>query len=423
MHKKLSQALNLLDIETMILRDDEGKEIRTISAKEHADALFTYLNLAGYLSPDLLQLAIEYLSLEKPFSCSNELILNHFKTTCDIANTGEKFNVSSFLENFCHLDDLTVDDIIDLVVFLQQTAFDREFGVERDHLQAKWLEQQMKLFAQLATTLGVTTPLPPMYQSYFGTGIMGAASTRVRQRIEYFNSLKVHYGKVWALSGDRKLSKGLDEENVMSEMATVLGKPVHFLEEGEGQAKRWFLEGVTETMMVNYFLEKMCPNKEISLIDSSVEEKHWRATTAQGAKDIAEIIATMIQEGQLINSKDETLRFMIIAEQPYAGRMARQVQRAFNAEFAKKNLKTSFCVEGVGPGLSDSDFSNLAVLTRLNSELGSIMAERFYDARLKLQQNLDLHLRDPKIILFSTRKKKYLELMNSISEKQLSNRY
>ncbi len=100
-------------------------------------------------------------------------------------------------------------------------------------------------------------------------------------------------------------------------------------------------------------------------------------------------------------------RFMIIAEQPYAGRMARQVQRAFNAEIHAQDLGKvikSFVVEGVGSGIPREDLSNIEVLKRVNSELGSLMAERFYDARLRLSQgDLKVPLRDPKILMFMDR--------------------
>ena len=39
-------------------------------------------------------------------------------------------------------------------------------------------------------------------------------------------------------------------------------------------------------------------------------------------------------------------------------------------------------VEGVGEGVSEQDLGHLGVLTRMNSELGSLMGERFNDARL-----------------------------------------
>ena len=331
------------------------------------------------------------------------------------------FNVNWFLEQFCNVPYMQVTDIIDLIVFLQQTAFDRQFGVERDKLKAKpWLELHAQEFRQLATSLGIVTPLPPKQQAYCGTGIMGAASFRVGTRIQYFNSLLVPVGDVWALSGNRELSKGLDEEVLMQELALAVNKdkPATFIEKGEGAAKRVFLDGITETMMVNYLLQKMCAGKQIALVDSKIEEGHWRATTSQGAKDIATIVVQKILEGSLSKAVNDTYHFMIIAEQPYAGRMARQVQRAFNAEIQKKKIESSIkiVIEGVGPGITEKELADVGVLTRMNSELGSLMAERFNDARLQMQKDVNKILRDPKLLLFMDRDATYNKLKEQNSQ-------
>ena len=414
MHSKLSRVLNLLDFGNINILNESGQLARKISPREHVEALFTYLDLAGYLSPELLEKAVTYLYAARPFACPSDIAIKDLKQTVEIAHREGSFNIAWFLDNFCKEDYFQVDDIIDLIAFLQQTAFDRKFGVERDRLQAKpWLEESKATFQALAATLGITSPLPPAHASYCGTGIMGAASPRVATRIQYFNTLKTHCGDLWALSGNRELSEGLDKEPVMSEVALAVGKPVNFVKKGAGAAERTFLDGVTETMMVNYLLQTLCPGKPIALVDSAVEEGHWRATTAQGAKDIARILIQKIQTEQMELEKDGNYRFMIIAEQPYAGRMARQVQRAFNAEIQSKGLSLRVSVEGVGPGIPQKELDDIGVLNRVNSELGSLMAERFNDARLQLQQDKSLALRDPKILLFSERDATYKKMQET----------
>lgn len=415
MNANLARALQLLDITAINLLNDQGVPVRKVSAKEHAEALFTYLDLAGYLDPVLLEKAIDYLAAEQPFSVPNETLIEHLTNVYQTAHQSGRFDTTYFLEHFCKEDYYQINDIIDLVVFLQQTAFDREFGVERDRLQAKpWLEQHAELFQELAANLGVMTPLPPVYKSYSGTGIMGAASTRVRTRIEYFHSLQeINCGDVWALSGNRELSQGLDEPTVMEKVAHAVGKPVSFVKKGTGAAERTFLDGITETMMVNYLIETMCPGKKIALIDSAIEEGHWRATTTQNAKDIARVFVQKIETGQITKQEGEPYRFMIIAEQPYAGRMARSVQRAFNLELQSRGLSIQIQVDGVGAGLGPC---NKDLLARVNSELASLMAERFNDARLKLQQDSHLVLRDSKIIMFSSRNNTYEALKDQASK-------
>lgn len=411
----LAQALNLLDIREFYLhnnQDEESKEEKTtlVSRIEHAQALFSYLNMVGYLNEDLLKKAIDYLAASKPFKVENEIVFADLKNVCKDSNRDGKFNAAFFISNFAKQDYFAVDDIIDLIVFLQQTAFDRHDGVERDRLQVKSLtEEQQLAFVDHAKKLGVITPLPPLKNHYSGTGIMGAASFRVKKRLEYFCALNLKSELVLALSGDRELSKGLDEEPVMKEVADSLGKPVHYLKKKVGVDTREFLDGITETMMVNYLIETICANKNIEIVDSAVELGHWRATTAQGAADVACILIRKIENQEIKNREDGRYSFSIIAEQPYPGRMAKQVQRAINKKIKELGLEEKFFieVEGCGPGIPKQDLSNNQVLTRVNSELGALMAERFNDARHILQQQPGLDLRDPSILLFSKRDATY----------------
>jgi hypothetical protein len=413
MNHNFNQALDLLGINEFSLYNEQGEIVYQISFKEHVEALFLYLHLGGYLSSQAIEKAITYLSASKSFTCAEETIIQNlqgiYKESCE----NEKFNVDYFLQHFCQESYYQVDDIIDLIAFMSQTAFGRAFGVERDQLYIEpWLKQHPLLFHTLATTLGVINPLPPIHDSYCGIAIMGATSSRVKSRIEYFNSLPIQCGELFALSGDRELSTGLDEENVMLEIAKSLNTPINFIKKTVGNTQRYFLDGVTETMMVDYLIQQMCSEKKISLINSAVQEKHWRVTTEQSAKDISNILLQKIQTGE-ITKKTGIYHFMIIAEQPYAGRMTRQIQRAFNQAIQQKNLEESIkvIVEDVGPGVSQPILSNMNTLARINSELSALMGERFKDAHLHLQQqNPSLVLRNPNIVMFSNRDVLFTEL-------------
>lgn len=406
MHRNLAEALGLLGVGKVHLRNDQGEEINIISPREHAKALFTYLNMAGYLSENLLKKAVEYLAASKPFARDKEIVLADLKKVCDSSNRNGQFDAEFFISQFAKQEYFSVDDIIDLVVFLQQTAFDRQYGVERDRLQVRpWMEEHNIEFKENAIKLGIITPLPPLKNQYPAAGIMGAASVRVKKRLEYFRDLKIDCDLIWALSGNRELSKGLDEEQVMEKIADFIGKPINYVKKKVGVDTREFLEDITETMMVNYLIHTVCPNKKIGIVDSGIESGHWRATSAQSAADIVPIVINKIQSQEIKNVKDGQYHFLIIAEQPYAGRMAKQVQREFNKEIKKKGLegKIFIEVEGCGPGISEPDLLDTQVLTRLNSELGALMAERFNEARYILQQRSSLELRDPNIIMFSKR--------------------
>jgi len=411
MHFKLAKALDLLDINEFSIRDDAGTIVRSISVAEHAEALCCCLGRLGYFSAGSLTKAVDYLAAEKPFSCSKAIVTEDLIGVCEeaLSNKTTPFDWFYFSENFCKEDYFQVDDIIDLIVFLNQTAFDRQFGVERNQLSINpFIAQHSDEFQKLAKILGVMTPLPPVQSSYYGTGIMGASSRSVECRIDYFNLLKVDCGTVWALSGYRKLSEDLDEERVMKAVA-----------------QKQKVQDITEVMMVNFLLEEKCKNKPIMLINSAVEQGHWRTTTEESARDIAKILLKKIQEEiqkEVVKPEKNTppypYHMMIIAEQPYSGRMQRQVQRVFNEEIQAQGLalRIVITVEGVGPGLEGKEGVDVKRLTRVNSELAALMAERFKDARIQYQtENLSVRLRDPKIIMYVSRDAAFQEL-NAVSQ-------
>ena len=410
LNDNLAQALNWLGINENRLRDDKGTETEVVSPREHAKALFTYLNMAGYLSESILGKAVDYLAAAKPFAYDKRKVLSDLNNACQLSNRNGQFDAEFFISNFGKQKYFTVNDIIDLLVFLQQTAFDRQHGVERDRLQAKpWMEEHKIEFIKMVTKLGIVTPLPPQREQYAAAGIMGAASARAKSRLEYFRDLKIDCNLALAFSGYRELSKGLDEEKVMDEIAGYLGKPVNYVKKPIGVDTREFLDGITETMMVNYFIETICPNMKIGIVDSAIERGHWRATSKQNAADVAPLIIDKILSREIENTEEGRYHFLIIAEQPYAGRMAKQVQREFDKEIKRRGLedKIRIEVEGCGPGISEQELVNTSVLTRLNSELGALMAERFNGARPILQQKPELALRDPSILMFNQRDEKY----------------
>ena len=409
MNRNLAGALSLLGINELVIT--ETGALKRLSPLEHANALFEYFELAGFLSDASLEKAVDYLSADQAFQVEATAVLEQLKGACRAARSAGDFNTKLFFTEFAKEPFFRTEDVIDLIVFLQQTAFDRQFGVERDRLTAKpWMLEHATKFFHLATHLGLTSEHRPQHKDYQGIGIMGAASFRVRARLEYFNHLGIACNELWALSGKRELSKGLDEEEVMLELASTLGIPANFIEKPAGTDTRVFLDGITETQMVNFFIAKLCPEKRIAILDSAIAEGHWRATTSQNATDIASIIIKRLMTGEIEMPKDGIFRFMIIAEQPHTDRMARDVQRAFNTEAAKQGCKICVEIEGCGSGINLEDASNQKILANLNSSLGSLMSERFRDARLHLTTRPSMKPRDPKILLFMERDRYFAEL-------------
>lgn len=80
--------------------------------------------------------------------------------------------------------------------------------------------------------------------------------------------------------------------------------------------------------------------------------------TCSGSKGHCADIGKKIKHDELTSDQNGSYNVMIIAEQPYAGRRARQVQRAFNAELKEQGLSSStqIVIEGVSPGLQQLNF-------------------------------------------------------------------
>jgi hypothetical protein len=176
-NSRLAEALNLLRITPVEYIDGAGKATQ-ISAKEHTKALFTYLNMGNYLAENLIEKAVKYLSASKPFAYENEIVLADLREALRLAKTNGKFNADIFIAQFAKEDYFTANDIIDLLTFLQQTAFDRQFGVERDCLPPKhWITANQKEFFQLARQLDIISEKSPRQNSYAAVAIMGGSST------------------------------------------------------------------------------------------------------------------------------------------------------------------------------------------------------------------------------------------------------
>lgn len=397
MHPKMTEALKLLEF-----GDSKTKH----PMKEQAHALFQELYIASYLSPPCIIKAVDYLHAEHPFQGEPELIKRYLLEAYKKA-TVDGFDIDLFLNEFAKEDCFTLRDVIDLVAFISQFAFDRRFGEERDSLTTKpWMIENAALIVKVADHLDMLQGKDPTQQEYLGVAIMGAATSRVRSRIEYFKSIPPCYLSAWALSGARQLKVGLDEEKEMKAIA----KFYHVPYELSGQDNSFL--NITETQMVNYYLATLCKNVPIRVVDSAAEQDHWRATTQQGASDIAEKIVQQIVSGVLEVEKDHEYHFMIIAEQPYLNRMTRQVQREFNLALQRHGITDiKITVHGSGPSVSEElcqkPTEHLPALTRINSEMAVTLVERLNDARLA---HPELAKRNINIILFRYRDGLYEQL-------------
>lgn len=388
-----------------------------IPDEETAVSFFRYLNFAGYLDDALMDKAGLYLHTEKAFvgfdTHAAENIATQVKEACrNIADP------TLFLNTF--LTDFAATDIVDLIVFLQQTAFDRNFAQERNLLTAQaWMAEETNRhqFMALQRRIGLVEEQPPLQSHYHAVGIMGASYHRVRSRISYFKAFAdLGFDAVFAVTGQRDLSKGLDGEANIQNIATQLAIELHYVHENGQEVSKQ----INETQMVKFQIESLCPEHagKIGIIDSSAGEWHWRADTTQSAKDFAWTLLQGIQQS-VTRPTDHMYRILLVVEQPYANRMTKQVQRALDEVAQAHNAATQdsicFLVEASGKGIpyeeALSETEKTRYVTQSNSDFAAWIAECYKDARVLMVQSgytTAANLRHPNSLMYSSREKYFL---------------
>lgn len=396
MNETLQQALKWLDFDN----------------EEQAYQFFVYLNDAGYLSDELIEKACLYLEAEQPFLGNVAGIVTHLKEARELISDKEQF-----LTHFGA--QCSAIDIVDLLVFVQQTAFDRTFGIERNLLTAKpWMEDQVTCsnFMTLQQSLGLVEEQIPNQDHYYAIGIMGASYLRAESRTLYFrDQLRVAFDAVFAVTGQRDLSKGLDREENIQKVAAALGIEPTYVSENKQEVTK----EISETQMVRYLIQTLCPDHadKMEVIDSTPGEWHWRADTTQNAKDFAWTLMQKIQNSEP-PSRSHCYPILLIVEQPYSNRMAKQVRRALQEAVQAYNEKTGlalcFSVEAVGKGLpcyeALSDELKMKHVTQCNSDFAAWIGECYKDARVFMASHANTEgraLRHPNSVMFSTRDKHY----------------
>jgi hypothetical protein len=385
--QKMRSVLKYLDFE------DAG-------SYEQAESFFSLCALGGYLSDGQIEQAVDYLHAEHPFAAEPSRVIADLKRAIQASMASGTFSPRRFMQEFAKQSYFTRRDVVELLFFLSQTAFDRKFGVERDGLQIKaWMEEpaKVKVFMEHAGKLGHVLPHHPgsEHKAIIGVAVHGAASCRIEGRVQYLKS-HIFPGReklpYFALTGsDRELSKGLDEEAHMRAIAAWKKVPFVFQRKQVGSTERDFLTGVGERDAVEYFLQMVAPDIKMDVMGGDASADHWRAATKQNAQSIALKIIDRIQAGKIQVPANRQMHVITVAEQPYLLRMQRQVQRAFNQLILERGLDVTITVEACGAGLPESFTSHPvghAMLTRLTSELvGSRVAEHCKDAICQMDRD------------------------------------
>lgn len=434
MHKKFSQVIGLL--QTSAMPKKESKAGLHSLDMDQAHALIDRLNIMGYLNEGLLGQAIDDLSLSKPFTAQEEQVVPNDTVKKDIfsaltkAKAADDKFVEVFLNEFAAEDYFKVTDILEIISYLYQTAYNREYGQERSQHRIApgqpWMSQAsvVKQFLHYADYLGLIAPIPPKTGHYCGIAIMGAASVRVIARLDYFlkyikTDKAITYDHLFALTGYRRLSKDLDKEADVEEIVKKEGGALEYSEELVGTTKRQFAKVRTaegakdllEVNLVNFLIQKKVPEEKskIKVINSEKLAGNIRATTEDNAREIADLLVQSIKgkDKAITSSGDGVYHFMIVAEQPHLQRMLYQIQRAFNQQLEDVE-GVHVIASGCGEGMSGPDYSSAESLAKyvpqlfnIASEMAAAQFERFSDVRKKYPS---WEWRDTSHIIFNQRK-------------------
>ncbi|KJW07302.1 hypothetical protein OTUT144_0640, partial [Orientia tsutsugamushi str. UT144] len=199
----------------------------TVSATEHQEALLNVLQIAGYFHSEQLWQAINALKVKDPVATFKQ-IYSVVKASGANQDDPSKFNAKILRKNFGEGTELDVQDIMDLILYLAQYAFNRKFGQERNEVVAQnWMTKYKDEYLKEAEILQLIDREIPKYKNYDVAWIAGASRFNMITRIiDYYYAISKYNIKINSniavLTGDRELWANID-----GVVPTVLEKLIH----------------------------------------------------------------------------------------------------------------------------------------------------------------------------------------------------
>lgn len=397
---KLQKAFDLLGFNEGNKAKPEG-----VTPQQQREGLFQYFYMAGYLSDSLIDWAVDCLVSETPFSQVNayrDIIKDSLKQAVTISKTPDgEFDSAKFLRKIESIEVLLDEqDWMDLIVFLSQTAFNRKPGQERHQMPpAEQLAEygEGKPFIDIARQLGMIDAKEPSESEYQGIAVMGASYFAADLRVQYLRDLlkdnpdKFKEGDyhLYACTGTRELSPGLDGQD-------NLQRVIDYKDTRQ----------VGEPDMMDYLFSQY-DLKAYQRAEGDVELGGSRATTATSSAQLAQQFMEDIQSSSA-PSKDN-FNFLIIAEKPYAHRMAETVQKNFDQKRQENRFGPTIKIDVAGPAVKNevqvNPDQNSNSLAKIASELAIMIAERRNHAYY-YQQELEPK-RGASILMYNKRQKRW----------------
>ncbi|KJV77166.1 hypothetical protein [Orientia tsutsugamushi] len=409
----------------------------TVSATEHQEALLNVLQIAGYFHSEQLWQAINALKVKDPVATFKQ-IYSVVKASGANQDDPSKFDAKILRKNFVESTELDVQDIMDLILYLAQYAFNRKFGQERDEVVAQnWMTKYKDEYLKEAEILQLIDREIPKYKNYDIAWIAGASRFNMITRIiDYYYAISKYNIKinsnVAVLTGDRELWANIDgvlptvleklihayQTNLNFDLLNIDNSDIKCVDEGKeyiiGLAKKYHIKLNSLSPFIQYtnlnecpagcFPNRLYPNyiesggirlnealivrdltdtifssKVITIIDETVGVDSYRPTTESTVRDATvKFLEKVINTNDYVNKKEFIILFQ--SNNPFILRQTIATQREVNevVDYYNKlyGKKYSIQVDGIG-------YKCKADISIIHSEFAALILEKWKDATNK----------------------------------------
>jgi hypothetical protein len=337
-------------------------------ATQH-QALLRIFWMAGYFDPKFLWQSLHLMKLPPEATDLQELdhssakkmaleLFQAFKKANAYQDSLATFSPEVLLSISLNL---SIDELQDWLLYIAQTAFDREANQLRSSLQNKpWMETFQAEFLANAGELGLRNSRYPDRQNYDETWIQGARASRMFLRIKDLRQVDTAFqiagGVELGLSGSRVIDDLDGTHPTFNKKFTELGLTT------EADAMHYLLESFSRNLQEqpSLIVSKPLPGKQI-------------ADTAANAKDAVRRLLDRHRTQLQDPSTTTEFHIRIQTNNPFIDRQVLTTERAVNeilAEDLYKSYNITFVFHGTGAKATDN-------VKEINSEIGALIAERF----------------------------------------------
>ena len=404
----------------------------TINASEQQESLLKQLQMAGYFKPQKVWQDINRLGIKNPHEAFKE-IYNAIKKSQADQEDPHKFKPKILRKNLGKGTELDVEDCMDLILYISQNAFGRQFGQTRHELLTQsWMDKYKDEYLTAAKNMGLIDRINPQHSEYDICWIAGASRIGTLCRVfDYYNMI---LNKGVKIKGDTLILSGAHEisANIEGVTPAILSRLTKAYREGidldtidislpsgdpaaleEGKAYLLYLaarygiklnptapltqcfmkdecppgrypgkiyanlnegEGtqLTETLMVQDTIASYPPPEGHNIkVISSLVEKDQKPTTASTVRTATERFVESILKGEYGNKKDFII--LLQSNNPYLERQTIVTQKEIDKVLIKLGLdKKGYTVkvEGAGYGCKQG-------VAPVHSELAALIAEKW----------------------------------------------